>query len=764
MSSLQLTGFSRPLHLLLATSSSVFYGRDLCFVNSVSISKKENHKVLRLSKGALSVYAMSSDGNDSSFKINLNQYTVILQKPFGEMLNLQGNAARSKLVMVGDTLKKATKLYTGKIVPINDFGDAQKMLMEKKGVFDLILERPFSPFPVHQLHDLSDIDIMFNRGRVPVATWNKTILSSTLKTSFEGIGNSGFIIFSSKFLTSHGWKILNNQNGYVESSAEKTIRTPVSQFVCVFSEEVSEDGEWGYGNFPVDEYINALHRSEGELYYDHGLGTRYSKITEQIYVGSCIQTEADVEKLSNAGFTAVLNFQSGSEAGNWGINSDSIIESCRRFNFLMITCPVRYADSFDLRKKLPYCVGLLLRLLKKNHRVFVTCTTGFDRSPACVIAHLHWATDMSLHAAYNFVTGLHSCRPDRPAVARATWDLIAMVEGGRHDGPATHDVTFVWIREEGENVSLVGDVTGSWEEPMKASRFGGPRYEIKVRLPQGKYHYKYIINGQWQYSTASPTETDERGNINNAIVVGDTASVRPSIQQREKDANIAKVIERPLTANERFMLSKAARCSAFSVCPITLVPNKNPALYSELAKGQSPKFMVFACSDSRVCPSHVLDFQPGEAFVVRNVANMVPPYDKVKYSGIGSALEYAVLHLKVENIVVIGHSACGGIKGLMTFPFDGKYSTDFIEEWVSIGLPAKSKVLAEHGGTDLPQLCTHCEKEAVNVSLGNLLTYPFVRDGLVKKTLALKGGYYDFISGSFELWGLEFGLSPSLSV
>lgn len=66
-----------------------------------------------------------------------------------------------------------------------------------------------------------------------------------------------------------------------------------------------------------------------------------------------------------------------------------------------------------MRKKLPFCVGLLLRLLKKNHRAYVTCTTGFDRSPACVIAYLHWMTDTSLNAAYNFVTGLHSCRPDR---------------------------------------------------------------------------------------------------------------------------------------------------------------------------------------------------------------------------------------------------------------------------------------------------------------------------------------------------------------
>ncbi|PIN09074.1 putative carbonic anhydrase involved in protection against oxidative damage [Handroanthus impetiginosus] len=191
---------------------------------------------------------------------------------------------------------------------------------------------------------------------------------------------------------------------------------------------------------------------------------------------------------------------------------------------------------------------------------------------------------------------------------------------------------------------------------------------------------------------------------------------------------------------------------------------KNPALHAELAKGQSPKFMIFACSDSRVCPSHVLDMQPGEAFIVRNVANMVPPYDKVKYAGVGSAIEFAVLSLKVQEIVVIGHSACGGIKGLMSFPFDGSYSTDFIEDWVKIALPAKAKVLAEHGDKPFAEQCAWCEKEAVNVSLGNLLSYPFVREGLVKKTLALKGGYYDFIKGSFELWGLEFSLSPSLSV
>ncbi|CAN1806110.1 Beta carbonic anhydrase 1, chloroplastic [Linum perenne] len=174
-------------------------------------------------------------------------------------------------------------------------------------------------------------------------------------------------------------------------------------------------------------------------------------------------------------------------------------------------------------------------------------------------------------------------------------------------------------------------------------------------------------------------------------------------------------------------------------------------------------YMVFACSDSRVCPSHVMDFQPGEAFVVRNVANMVPEFDQVKYAGVGAAVEYAVLHLKVENIVVIGHSACGGIKGLMSFPYDGKNSTDFIEDWVKIGFPAKKKVLAENGSAGFGDQCTTCEK-AVNVSLANLLTYPFVRDGLCSKTLKLYGGYYDFVNGGFELWSLDYGLSPPISV
>ncbi|XP_065005183.1 carbonic anhydrase 2-like isoform X1 [Musa acuminata AAA Group] len=164
------------------------------------------------------------------------------------------------------------------------------------------------------------------------------------------------------------------------------------------------------------------------------------------------------------------------------------------------------------------------------------------------------------------------------------------------------------------------------------------------------------------------------------------------------------------------------------------------------------RFMVFACADSRVCPSVVLDFQPGEAFTVRNIANMVPPYDQTRYSGVGAAIEYAVLHLKVENIVVIGHSRCGGIKGLMSIKEDGTRSSAFIEDWVKVCLPALEKVKANHSALPFEDQCTHCEKEAVNVSLHNLKTYPFVKDGLEKKTLKLIGAHYNFVAGSFDIW------------
>ena len=145
------------------------------------------------------------------------------------------------------------------------------------GAFSLVLERPFSPFPIHQLS--SDFDlIFFNRGRVPTATWSKTILSS----AFQGNGNSGFVTFSSKFLTPHGWnKLFNHQ--IVPSQQHNINLSPLfTQIVSIFTEQEPGDGEWSHGSFPLEEYIMALNRSKGELYYNHSLGMGYSKVRTNV--------------------------------------------------------------------------------------------------------------------------------------------------------------------------------------------------------------------------------------------------------------------------------------------------------------------------------------------------------------------------------------------------------------------------------------------------------------------------------------------------
>ncbi|XP_059658626.1 carbonic anhydrase 2-like [Cornus florida] len=187
----------------------------------------------------------------------------------------------------------------------------------------------------------------------------------------------------------------------------------------------------------------------------------------------------------------------------------------------------------------------------------------------------------------------------------------------------------------------------------------------------------------------------------------------------------------------------------------------DPKYYSQLAEAQDPKFLVFACSDSRVCPSHILNFWPGEAFMSRSIANLVPEFNHVRYCGIGAIIEYALTSLQVEIVLVIGHSHCGGLKGLMS---GETTSNDFINDWVKIGLPAKAKVISESGDLSFDDQCHIYEKEAVNLSLVNLLTYPYVRDGVANKTLQLMGGHYDFDNGTFSLWGLDFGFNSPLEI
>ncbi|KAI9201653.1 hypothetical protein LWI28_026874 [Acer negundo] len=176
--------------------------------------------------------------------------------------------------------------------------------------------------------------------------------------------------------------------------------------------------------------------------------------------------------------------------------------------------------------------------------------------------------------------------------------------------------------------------------------------------------------------------------------------------------------------------------------------------FQALAEVQSPKFMVIACVDSRVCPSNVLGLQPGETFMIRNVANLVPPLQNGP-SETNAALEFAVNTLEVEKILIIGHSCCGGIQTLMSMQ-DDENSSSFTEKWVINAKIAKLRTKAEAAHLSFDQQCRHCEKESINRSLLNLLTYPWIEDKVRKELLSLHGGYYDLLNCTFEKWTLDY--------
>jgi carbonic anhydrase len=170
--------------------------------------------------------------------------------------------------------------------------------------------------------------------------------------------------------------------------------------------------------------------------------------------------------------------------------------------------------------------------------------------------------------------------------------------------------------------------------------------------------------------------------------------------------------------------------------------------YRELAEdGQSPEIMVIGCCDSRVSPEVIFDANPGELFVVRNVANLVPPYTPDgAQRAVSAALEFAVQALKVKHIVVLGHARCGGIRA---FAEHGAPLSpgDFIGKWMELIAPAAAAVGPQHRFANLSDYLSHLEQESTIRTLDNLMTFPCVRILAERKRLLLHAAYFDVATG-----------------
>lgn len=178
--------------------------------------------------------------------------------------------------------------------------------------------------------------------------------------------------------------------------------------------------------------------------------------------------------------------------------------------------------------------------------------------------------------------------------------------------------------------------------------------------------------------------------------------------------------------------------------------------WAELTEGQAPRTMIIACSDSRVDPAQIFDTRPGEMFVVRNVAALVPPFETSPgQHGVSAALEFAVRELKVAEIVVMGHGRCGGCNAALTGAFAEAEPGlgGFISSWTALLNDARDRVRARFDDLSTREAGRAMEEEAVKTSLANLRTFPFVNEGEAAGTLALKGAVFAIADGVLSVLG-----------
>ena len=176
-----------------------------------------------------------------------------------------------------------------------------------------------------------------------------------------------------------------------------------------------------------------------------------------------------------------------------------------------------------------------------------------------------------------------------------------------------------------------------------------------------------------------------------------------------------------------------------------------------VACGQRPEVAVVACSDSRVDPAIVFQADPGDLFVIRNVANLVPPMEQEgTFHGTSAALEFAILGLGVKHLMVLGHAHCGGIKAMMA-PATRDNAFTFLPSWVSMLAAAHRRVLATMSQAGEEARTRACEQNAVLVSLENLTTFPWVRERVETGDLTLHGWYIDIAIPELSAYDWEAG-------
>ncbi len=177
--------------------------------------------------------------------------------------------------------------------------------------------------------------------------------------------------------------------------------------------------------------------------------------------------------------------------------------------------------------------------------------------------------------------------------------------------------------------------------------------------------------------------------------------------------------------------------------------DKDNSTFAELVhQGQKPKVLMIACSDSRVDPALVMNCQPGDLFVIRNVANLIPPYEEDQsYHGTSAALEFGICVLGIRHVILFGHTQCGGIQTLIEYSHESCGSKSFLTKWMELAKVAHEAIINYHPESSLEEKTTLCGQYSLINSLKNLQTFPWIAERVKQGSLSLHAWNFDISMG-----------------
>lgn len=197
----------------------------------------------------------------------------------------------------------------------------------------------------------------------------------------------------------------------------------------------------------------------------------------------------------------------------------------------------------------------------------------------------------------------------------------------------------------------------------------------------------------------------------------------------------------------------------FRIFKSTTYQEKKDVIEHLLEQGHKPSTMVISCTDLRVAPAELFSTNPGELYVLNNIGGLVPKYDTEGVHGMMSAIEYAVNEVKVDNIVVLGHAHCNGIKMMMSERFTSSVDglSNSMKIWLSLASEARDAVKKEMADKSEEDQQLACERESVIISLRNLLTYPYIIKAIDNNKLTIHGWYFNISTGDIVAFNPDSG-------